>query len=209
MLRSAIVGLSLCMASPSLSDVVARDQITSLKISRTHSGNVDMVMREQWGASEPSFAMIRHDPSRITIHHTASAQKPNRPIGAKLRSLQAFSQRSETLADGRTKQAWADIPYHFYIDANGEIAEGRSIDFVGDTNTAYDPTGHIAIVVEGNFEAETPSAAQFASLQNLIQYLASSIGVADQLVGVHADFASTACPGANLAHALHEAGVVK
>lgn len=153
--------------------------------------------------------MTRHEPSRITIHHTASAQRPSRSIGAKLRSLQAFSQSSATLADGRTKKAWADIPYHFYIDANGEIAEGRNIDFVGDTNTAYDPTGHIAIVLEGNFETETPSGFQIASLQNLVQYLALTTGVGSHKVGVHADFASTACPGSNLTHALHEAGVLK
>ena len=92
-------------------------------------------------------------------------------LEAKMQGLQRFSQNKEKLADGRTKPAWPDVPYHFYIAVDGRIAEGRSITAVGDTNTGYDPSGFIQVVVEGNFETEKPSALQQAALTDLLQSL--------------------------------------
>lgn len=159
----------------------------------------DILPRSGWGAAEPVLSMQAHRPTRITVHHTAVRQKPGRSIEDKLRSLQAFSQREELLADGRTKMAWADVPYHYYIDASGQIAEGRDVGFVGDTNTRYDPTGHIAVVVEGNFEDEHLGDAQRQSLIALLQLLSKRHKVPLTAIDTHQSFAATACPGQNLA----------
>lgn len=158
----------------------------------------EVMSRQQWGAHDPVLPMTRQVPMRITVHHTASRTKPGLSITSKLKNLQSFSQSRSKLADGRTKKPWPDIPYHFYIAVDGKIAEGRPIGFVGDTNTSYDPTGHITIVVEGNFEIEKPSAAELASLKSLIGSLAAQYHIAPALIGVHSDFAQTACPGRNL-----------
>ena len=82
-------------------------------------------------------------------------------------SLQRFSQTASRLDTGKLKPVWFDIPYHFYIAVDGKIADGRSIKFVGDTNTDYNPTGHALVVLEGNFENEEPSPDQLKSLQAL------------------------------------------
>jgi hypothetical protein len=158
----------------------------------------DVISRQQWGAHDPVLPMTKQVPMRITVHHTASRTKPGLSIAGKLKNLQSFSQSKAKLADGRTKKLWPDIPYHFYIAVDGKIAEGRPIGFVGDTNTSYDPTGHITIVVEGNFEIEKPSAAELASLKSLIVSLAAQYHIVPALIGVHSDFAQTACPGKNL-----------
>jgi len=42
---------------------------------------------------------------------------------------------------------WIDIPYHFLIDPNGNVYEGRNVFTVGETATEYDPTGHLLILV--------------------------------------------------------------
>lgn len=157
-----------------------------------------IVTRDQWGAKPTTLEIPRHKPVRLTIHHTATMAKPNASIKSKLKSLQAFSQSESKLADGRVKKAWGDIPYHFYIDANGGVGEGRAVDLVGDTNTRYDPTGHIAVVLEGNFDKEAPSPAQVEALVGLLATLAKRYAIEPDHVGAHRQFAQTACPGKNM-----------
>jgi len=108
------------------------------------------------------------------------------------------------LASGKTKPVWPGVPYHYYIDVHGAVGEGRDASFAGDTNTEYDPTGHILIVLEGNFEEEHPTESQLATLQSLTAWLAARYGVPSDRIGGHKDFASTACPGTNLQSQLPE-----
>ena len=162
------------------------------------AAGLDILTRAEWGAKAPIARMTPQTPARITLHHPATRQKPATSTRAKLQALQAFSQSTGKLADGRAKKAWADVPYHYYVAANGEVAEGRGVGFVGDTNTGYDPTGHIAIVVEGNFETETPSPRQVAAIVDPVVLLASRPHLGPAAIGAHRDSASTACPGRNL-----------
>src|SRR5690349_7872975 len=97
--------------------------------------DLKMVSRVDWGANTPVAAMKSHTPSRITIHHTATVQKLDRSLKDKMQALQKFSQNEGKLGNGKPKPAWPDVPYHFYIDCNGGIAEGRDVNAVGDTNT--------------------------------------------------------------------------
>ena len=157
-----------------------------------------MLSREAWGAKPPVGEMEPHEPAHITIHHTASKQNRKHSTAEKIRSLQNFSQQPGRLAGGRDKPAWPDVPYHFYVGVDGQIAEGRDINFAGDTNTDYEPAGHVLIVLEGNFEQEEPSAEQLRALKELSSWLASNWKIpADEIKG-HKDYASTACPGRNL-----------
>jgi N-acetyl-anhydromuramyl-L-alanine amidase AmpD len=116
-----------------------------------------------------------------------------------MQSLQRFSQQPQRLAArGPLKPAWPDVPYHFYIGADGQIAEGRDTAYAGDTNTDYDPTGHILIVLEGNFEREMPSGAQSESLYRLASWIADEWQIQTDEIKGHKDYASTLCPGRNL-----------
>jgi hypothetical protein len=142
--------------------------------------------------------MKPHTPSRITIHHTAEPQRADLTLEQKMHALQNFSQRPAKLAGGRRKPAWPDVPYHFYIDLRGQIAEGRDIGYAGDTNTDYDPTGHALIVLEGNFEKEQPTPAQLEQLTALLRWLSWRWRVPASEVKGHRDYAATACPGKNL-----------
>ncbi|GAB5520356.1 MAG: hypothetical protein RhofKO_26070 [Rhodothermales bacterium] len=151
--------------------------------------------RASWGAQPPVSPMKSHRIERITIHHTATYQRPDRSIEDKLRGLQAFSQRVDSLGDGRLKPAWADVPYHFYIDVHGQIAEGREVGYPGDTNTAYDPAGHVLIVLEGNFEEEDLNDEQRTSLLALTRVLAQHWHISADRIAAHRDFADTLCPG--------------
>lgn len=158
----------------------------------------DIISSEQWSAKGPVGEAKEHTISVITIHHTATVPKKGVSIEKKMKSLQNFSQTESRLDTGKIKPAWFDIPYHYYVSVDGQIAEGRSIKYVGDTNTGYDPTGHALIVLEGNFENTDPSPAQLKSLQTLASWLAAFYKVPPADIKAHNDFASTACPGKKL-----------
>jgi N-acetylmuramoyl-L-alanine amidase len=163
-----------------------------------------MLSRNAWQAKPPSLAMTKQKPVAILLHHTGSPMKIKTTLATQMRGLQRFSQAQEKLADGRTKPAWPDVPYHFYIAANGNIAEGRDINAVGDTNTGYDPKGFIQVVVEGNFEIETPKPSQLASLRLLLEWLKQSYDINNSAITAHKQEAQTACPGKNLSAVLGE-----
>jgi hypothetical protein len=170
--------------------------------STASSGAAPKILsRSEWKAQPPVLAVKTHEIARITVHHTAVKQNLQRTLAQKLVALQKFSQNPGTLGSGKGKPAWPDVPYHYYIDCNGQIGEGRELQFVGDTNTKYDPTGHALIVLEGNFEEEEPTAAQLKALRELTAWLAMCYHVAPDRIGGHKDFAETLCPGKTL-HAL-------
>ncbi|AKQ45491.1 N-acetylmuramoyl-L-alanine amidase [Rufibacter radiotolerans] len=157
--------------------------------------NVPVVTRAQWGSAAPVLEMKPHVPRLITIHHTATAQNPQRTLEQKLKALQKFSMERSPLSDGRMKEPWADIPYHFYISVDGRIGEGRELKYVGDSNTPYDPSGHALIVLEGNFNKDQVSPAQYQSLLLLTRAIAKKWNIPADRISGHKDNASTACPG--------------
>lgn len=161
-----------------------------------------ILSRLEWGAKEAAGEMKPHTLRHITVHHTASPQKAGVPLEKKMQGLQNFAQSKGRLAGGATKPAWPDVPYHYYIAADGRIAEGRDLKFVGDTNTDYEPAGHALVVLEGNFEKEQPSPAQVESLRALAAWLSAEYGLPATEIKGHSDYASTACPGRNLKKAL-------
>jgi N-acetyl-anhydromuramyl-L-alanine amidase AmpD len=157
-----------------------------------------IVSREEWGAKGPVSEMKPHQIKRITIHHTATKQNSARSLEQKMQALQQFSQKEGKLGSGKIKPPWPDVPYHYYIDMHGRIAEGRQLEFTGDTNTEYDPTGHALVVLEGNFEESQPTDEQLASMRQVVEWLAARFRVAPSGVQAHNDFAQTLCPGKNL-----------
>lgn len=155
-----------------------------------------VVTRAAWNAAPgvPEI-MRRHQIRRITLHHTGTPQRPDLSLETKLKNLQLFSQREDRLADGRTKPAWGDVPYHFYISTDGRIGEARELIYAGDTNTDYDPAGHALIVLEGNLDIEPLHDAQWESIVALSRYLAAKYRIPPSRFGGHKDFARTSCPG--------------
>jgi N-acetylmuramoyl-L-alanine amidase len=159
---------------------------------------VRFLSRAAWNANPPVLPMKSHRPNRITIHHTATRRSPSQPLGEKLHALQRFSQREDSLADGRRKRQWADIPYHLYVAVDGEVGEGRDWRYVGDSNTPYDPTGHFLIVLEGSFDTDTLTTSQRHALDALVVAAARRWRIPPERIGGHRDYAQTRCPGRNV-----------
>ena len=131
-----------------------------------------------------------HTISRITLHHQGEAFARGKDPRQYLRNLQSWS---------RETKKWLDIPYHFAIDLDGNIYQGRDIRFAGDTNTEYDPAGHALIEVVGNFEDTEPNSLQLAAVVELMAMLAAKYNLPVESIGGHRDYArDTVCPGKNL-----------
>jgi|GEM_PF-931524 len=158
----------------------------------------EIISREKWGAQPPVMEMAAHTPKYITIHHTGMPQKPELTIVEKMKGLQNYSQRDAEMASGKIKKAWADVPYHFYVSTSGKIAEGRNINFEGDSNTDYDLDGHVLIVVEGTFNNEKVLPEQWKSLKKLVSYISEEYNIPLSTISGHKDQAETSCPGTDL-----------
>lgn len=171
--------------------------------------DLKIISRGDWKALPAKPGAKMQKPVKIMIHHTGTKSKPGRRTVLKMQNLQHFSQSEAKLADGGTKPAWNDVPYHFYIAANGEIAEGRAVDAVGDTNTAYDPTGYIQVVLEGNFDLEIPSEEQIAGLDTLLDNLLKQYNIGYKDITYHQHLAQTACPGKNLIQRLSDITAIR
>ena len=91
-----------------------------------------------------------------------------------------------------------DIAYHYAIDSKGNVYQGRAEHCAGDTFTNYDPTGHLLIMLDGNFEQQQPTPEAIASLQKMIEWASQQYNVDTQHMHYHRQLAATACPGEKL-----------
>ena len=146
---------------------------------------VARVCRTGWRASAPTGAYARHQVSRITVHHSAVVLRDNRKAPAQLRSFQADHQA----------RGWPDIAYHLLIDRRGNLYQGRPLWAVGDTNTSYDPSGHLLILALGNFQTQEISSAQLNTTVNVLAWACTRYGIAPRAIRGHRAYAATLCPG--------------
>jgi len=131
---------------------------------------------------------VPHRIHTITLHHSGSPQplRPEEDPVVKLRGLQSW---------GQSDRNWWDVPYHFLIDLQGRIYEGRDYRYMGETNTRYDPSGHLLISVLGNYDLQQPTPAQIEAITKLMTWGAAEFGVPTSRIYGHGDMTETSCPG--------------
>ena len=158
-----------------------------------------ILSKSDWSGKPSVPPWKEHKGNRITIHHAGVPTNRNRTFAAMLVALQSFSQNPGKLASGKDKPAWPDIPYHWYIGWRGGIADTRYPKIVGDTNTEYDPTGHLLVCLEGNFENEEPTGEQIRALDKIVTWLVAQYRISPGAIASHMDYSKqTDCPGKNL-----------
>lgn len=139
-------------------------------------------------------------PRRLTVHYTDTPKNYRRSLNEKLCIL---FQYAATKIEGSKKKLWGDIPYHFYIAADGQLGEARDPYYLVDSNTRYDREGHIAIVIEGN-KADGVTPGQKKKLFALLRELQTRFRVPRHMIGTHKNFAQTDCPGSAILKAVAE-----
>ncbi len=140
---------------------------------------------------------IPHRITHVTLHHSGSAEplRPQDDPVEKLRGLQSW---------GARERNWWDVPYHFLLDLEGRIYEGRDWRYMGETNTSYDPAGHFLISVIGNYERQEPTPAQLAAIADLMAWALEKLDLPPDRIGGHYNYARTGCPGQHLRRYLED-----
>ncbi|MEU8952058.1 peptidoglycan recognition family protein [Streptomyces sp. NPDC048489] len=197
----------------------------SERVSAAPFPPVGLITRAEWGADESKRFTISGDESSppqffsaqaITVHHTDTSNEDINPA-ATVRAIYEYHAVSND---------WGDIGYHFLIDSQGNIYEGRysgtdsvpAHDTQGRIVTGFHTIGfnpgNIGIALVGDFSRESPSPKMQRSLTELTASLAKKHSI-DPLSSVdyrnpvthrvkrtyaiagHRDWISTDCPGLN------------
>jgi uncharacterized lipoprotein YddW (UPF0748 family) len=162
---------------------------------------VKIVPRKEWNAADPR-PFKQHTPVRITVHHEGGrVLKVTDDAGQRLKAIQTWSMGPD--------RNWTDIPYHYLIAPDGTVYEGRNPLTVGETNTEYDPTGHLLISFLGNYNEMEMNAHLEDVLTRLIAHFCIKYNISPDTIATHRDHSSmTNCPGKNL-YPYFESGQIK
>lgn len=202
---------------------VAMNTTTPGRSSRTMASS-GVITRAEWGADES----LRFDaqgnevwppayyPAQVlTVHHTATRNGDTDPA-ATVRAIYRYH---------AIDQGWGDIGYHFLIDEQGRVYEGRYSGDDGDpaheaatgkmvtaAHVGGWNSGNLGVALLGNLRTRQPTTAARTSLERVLADLAGRHGLdplartdyvnpitaATKNVAVisgHRDWESTECPG--------------
>ncbi len=149
----------------------------------------EIIYPVEWGGMDSVFSFEPQKIEAITIHHSGVVFDDSKDVGKYLINLQNWS---------RKEKKWVDIPYHYIIDRAGRIYQCRDPRMAGDTNTEYDPKGHLLISVLGNYQEQVPTEQMLKSLELLVLVKAAEYKVDFEKIYTHQDLVVTECPGRNI-----------
>ena len=121
----------------------------------------------------------------IVIHHSASSK-----------DVSAVAIKKYHMEE----RGYSDVGYHFLIEENGQIVEGRPLDRDGAHAHGHNK-GSIGICVIGNFDEDFLSPPQMLALTALIEHFCDLYSLDNQYVFGHSELEGvdpTACPGRHL-----------
>ena len=179
-------------ASPkSYGTIAVNDRKPNISVSSGAGSPGNPISRSVWTSSRPISSRINPMPMplrRITIHHDGL------PSSITMDSKRRLS----TIRNGHVSgRGWADIGYHFIIDRNGKVWEGRALHYQG-AHVRNNNEHNIGVLCMGNFEIHQPTSAQLNSLAGQVKWLRRKYGISTSNVLTHREINPTQCPGRNL-----------
>lgn len=159
--------------------------------TETHPNVLAIVPRNGWQASEAK-PYKEHVPVRITVHHEGGKVLTDTDNAAiRLKNIQSWGMGKD--------RNWTDIPYHFLIAPDGTVYEGRNVNTAGETNTEYDPAGHLLICFLGNYQEQQLNQNLLDVLTRLIAHFCMKYNISPETIATHRDHSKqTTCPGKNI-----------
>lgn len=151
--------------------------------------------RAQWRAELPLRMKADRTKSRFVLHHTAFL------VTDRVKRLRGKASWNASIQHARAAQqlhrhvrGWNDVGYHYLIDWEGRVLEGRPLDRLG-AHVERHNTGSVGIVLMGDFSRQKPTAKQLAALKSLLRWLSWSLGISPKHIAGHHHMKHTACPG--------------
>jgi hypothetical protein len=158
-----------------------------------------VIPRSQWtrsGVARPGNIYPMNGVKRITIHHDGMDVFTERTFArcaGRIEQIRASHLRRTAKGGGR----WADIGYHFIVDPQGRVWEGRSASYQG-AHVQDHNENNLGILCLGNFERQSPSREQTAALDRFVASQMRTYSVSLSRVYTHRELNPTECPGRNL-----------
>jgi hypothetical protein len=156
------------------------------------AAKLKITRRSKWGKLTPNFVAMEQDWDYeiVALHHSGNSGESN-PLEIEQKHMV-------------TKHQWQDVGYHYIIERDGSLFEGRHLAFKG-SHVELANTGKIGILLTGDFESSrwnpnstTPTSDQLKSAGDLITTLKSAFSTLTK-IGGHLDYKKdTVCPGDHL-----------
>ncbi|MBL9149600.1 MAG: N-acetylmuramoyl-L-alanine amidase [Phycisphaerae bacterium] len=156
-----------------------------------------VIPRSKWAKSGPDMKDINPmlPVKSITIHHEGWEPFMAVDVGETASRIEQVRVAHRNAKGG----GYADIGYHFIIDREGRIWEGRNLKYQG-AHVKNHNEGNVGIMCLGNFEEQTPTPKQLAGLNKQVRAMMAKYNVPKSRVYTHQEWrgASTLCPGRTL-----------
>lgn len=167
---------------------------TTPAIPRAGAAAVYAISRNRWGAETPRAEKMNpmNGVNRLTVHHEGNPQPNYDSTPGEV----VYSLRKIQNTHFRTLNA-GDIAYHFVIDRQGVVWQGRDLRWQG-AHTKGGNEHNVGVMCLGNFNLQQPTAPQLNTLQQLCQALMVTYQIPARGMYGHRELRSTACPGKNL-----------
>ena len=170
--------------------------ITPSALKRTTFPKPQIISRQKWNAANPRVPFTPHPFfNKLTIHHSAGSAARGLAEGKKrVQSIQQLHQKV---------RGWNDIAYHFLIDDEGNIYQGRPEAMVG-SHVIGENSGNIGICILGCYEhasANMPcndilKPKAYKAAVKLLAWLSARYGYDLSVLLGHKDYSGkTSCPG--------------
>ena len=155
-----------------------------------------VIPRARWARGNPDSSDLNKMivPIKwVTIHHDGLDSPMTET------SMDASAARIEWIRCGHRGRGFSDIGYHYVIDRDGRVWEGRSLRWQG-AHVSKHNEQNIGILVMGNFDIQRPSQQQLDGMQKWVSTLLKRYRLEDGRVRTHGEWpgAKTACPGKHL-----------
>lgn len=151
-----------------------------------------LLKREEWNPvlPKPWKLKLAEIYDRITVHHSGAGPNFHTARNDVARDM-------EGVLVSHIQRNYGDIGYHFVVDYSGTVWEGRSLAYEGAHVVAQNER-NIGVMLLGNFDTQSPSKEQVASLNRLVGLLRERFRVKPHRVFGHRDLGYSVCPGASL-----------
>ena len=156
-------------------------------------GPLEAISRDRWASRGPVPGRVNRmgEINRITVHHEGWT-----PVNFTdfTRTAQRIEHDRHVHVDHR---GWGDIGYHYIIDRQGRLWEGRSLAYQG-AHVGGHNEHNIGIMCLGNFDQQQPTNRQVDALVDTLRKLRRSYDIPVSRIYTHQELSPSACPGTNL-----------